>query len=624
MPTEPGEPGEPGEPAGRMVPAGLEPWAAAADELDWARPWRELYRPEGAFGRWFVGGRLDLAANCLERHLPGRGDAPAVLWEGEPGDRAALTYRELAGEVGRLAGALRGLGVRRGDRVALHLGWLPETVVAMLACARIGAVHTVVPIPLPAEALSERLADFAPKVLVTQDGAWRHGAILPLKARADEALAAAGGVECTVVVRRTGVDVAWYEGDCWWHELLAGQRVGPEPPQLPEPDAEAHLLAVPLANRRGRPVTVLHGTANVAVTAAVVHRHALTGPAVTWCAGDVSWVGAQVHGIYGPLLWGDPAVMYEGTLDQPSWDRAWQVVQRYGVGVLVTSPSVVRHLRGWAGRPPPAAAVASLRRIVTIGEPVEPQLRDWLVAALGGGDVGDPRVEVADGWGQVELGGIVAVDRPVAPARMPDPALALVDPDGVEVGPGTDGELVLRRPWAGLLRGLEGAGAPDATDRHWERYPGLYATGDRARRDPDGRLTFLGRVDEVISVSGQLVSLSEVREVLLDQPFVRAADVVERVDPRLGRSLAAAVVLAPGVPAGADTARDLLDAVREEVGGLARPRVLLVVDRYGDGLTASARRRALAVLAAATEEPVPVPVPVTWEQVLAAAGAQAG
>ena len=610
---------EPIEPAGRPD---LSVWAEVATSLPWTTPYDELWAPGESGGRWFAGGELNASVACVDQHLPERAEQVAILWEGEPGDRRSLTFGQLHDEVLALTRGLRGLGVVSGDRVVLHLGWLPETVVAMLACARIGAVHTIIPTPLPAEALADRLEALAPRVLFTQDGGWRRGAVLPLKTRADEALSAVAGVgvERTIVVRRTGMDVAWYEGDRWYHDLVAGTRPGQVEDRLGDAaplslPASHPLLAVNLANRRGRPVTVLHAAANVLASSTAVHRRGLSTGGVFWCAGDVSWVGAQVHGIYGPLACGDTTVMFEGTLDVPSHTRAWEVIKRYGVATLLTSPSVVRTMRGWSHELPDMGSIKSLARVVTMGEPMDHELREWLVRDLGRGDL-----EVADAWGQVELGGIVRLDHPVDPHGMPDPGLRIVDPTGHSVPQGEAGELVLERPWAGAMPDAEGATA-EVTESHWTRHPGVYATGDLARMGADGRIDFLGRTDEVVSVSGQLVSLTEVREVLLGHPFVQAADVVERKDVQLGRSLAAAVVLAadelPGTPDLAAVARDLLDAVREVMGGLARPRILLFVDRFGDELTASDRRTALATLAAHETNRS---LQVTWTQVLAAAG----
>jgi acetyl-CoA synthetase len=612
------EPG-PSEPVDRP---GLSAWAEVAEGLPWTRPYDELWIPGERLGEWFVGGRLNASDACIDRHLPERADQIAILWEGEPGDRRSLTFKQLHEEVRALTRGLRGLGVGHGDRVVLHLGWLPETVVAMLACARIGAVHTIIPTPLPAEALADRLEDLTPKILFTQDGAWRRGAVLPLKTRADEALSAVVGVgvEQTIVVRRTGMDVAWYEGDRWYHDLVAGSRPGrvearPDDEAAASLAASHPLIAVNLANRRGRPVTVLHATANVLVNSIAVHRRGISNGGVFWCAGDVSWLGAQVHGIYGPLACGDTTVMFEGTLDVPTHTRAWEVIQSYGVETMLTSPSVVRTMRGWSHELPEMGSVKSLARVVTMGESLEPELSDWLVQDLGRGDL-----EVADAWGQVELGGIVRLDHPVDPSGMPDPGLRLVDQAGQPVPPGDAGELVLDRPWAGTMSGAEGPTA-DVTESHWSRHPSFYATGDLARLRADGSIEFLGRTDEVVSVSGQLVSLTEVRDVLLGHPFVQSADVVERKDTQLGRSLAAAVVLAadafPETPDLAAVARDLLDTVREVMGGLARPRILLFVDRFGDELTASDRRIALATLASRETSGS---LQVTWTQILATAG----
>lgn len=587
----------------------LPRWERVAAELDWARPYDDLYRPHPPYGEWFSGGLFNVAVNCVDRHLQQRPHQPAVLWEGEPGDRVEVTYAELHDQVVRLATALRRMGVGAGDRVALHLAWLPETVVAILACARIGAIYTVIPVPLPVEALTLRLEDFDPRVLFTQDGGWRHGAIVPLKARADEALEGTGGVQHTVVVRRTGVQVSWFEGDRWYHEVLAAEPATGHHDAPAELASDHPVVAVHLANRRGLPVAVRHGAATLMASALAIHRYGVCEGDIFWCAGDLAWLGAQAHGVFGPLLAGTQAVMYEGTLDVPSPDRTWTTIQRYQVTSFLTSPPIVRSLRGWS-QTVPAEATASLRRVTTIGERLDPDLRDWLQGVVGAD------VTVADGWGQVELGGIVTIDRPVDPDRLPDPGFAILDADGRDVAPGSSGEWVMCGPWAGTMRGVDGPEG-DPTENHWTRHPGRYATGDLARRDAGGRVEFLGRIDEVVSVSGQLVSLNEVRDALLEQPFVVAAEVVERVDRTLGRSLAGAVVLHPDAPDGPAVARDLQDAVREMLGGLSRPRAMLVVDRFEDDLDAPARRRALAVLAASVEAD---PVAVSWEQVLAAAG----
>jgi acetyl-CoA synthetase len=582
--------------------AAIEAWIPIAEQLDWQRPWTTFFREDPPYHHWFVDGRFSLAANCTDRHLAERAESVAFHWEGEPGDRRSVTFAELHDEVLRLAAGLRRVGVEAGDRVALHLGWLPETVVAMLAAWRLGAEVTVIPVALPVEALASRLADYRPKVLFTQDGGWRRGAILPLKARADEAIESTSGVQHTIVLRRTGVHVEWFEGDRWYDDVVTA---APDPAAAELP-AEHPAIGVYLANRRGRPVAIHVGAANAAVVALANHRYAMCRGDVFWGAADISWLGAQSHGILGPLLAGTTSVMYEGTLDFPDPTRAWQIIERYGVTSLLTSPSVVRSLRGWSMEP--SHTTGSLQRVVCIGERLDPELRTWLGGVIG------PSVDVVDAWGQLELGGIVAHEPGVASPELPDPGFAILDEAGSPVPDGVTGEWVLQHPWAGLLRAVEADGAPTAY--HWERHPGHYSTGDLARRTTDGGVEFLGRLDEVTSISGQLVSLTEVRDVLLDQPFVARAEVFERADAHLGRTVGAAIVLEPGAPDDEPTLRALLDSVRDLLGGLSRPRVLLVLDRIGDELPAPAARQALAVAAGGAAS---TPVRLTWDQLVAAA-----
>jgi acetyl-CoA synthetase len=583
-------------------------WAAVVDTLTWTTPPNAVYEPVDRLGRWFRDGTLNAAINCVDRHPP---DRPAIHWEGEPGDRRTLTFGELSSEVTALTVALRGLDVGPGDRVALHLGWLPEAVAAMLACARIGAPFCLIPTPLPVEALAERLEFVAPRVLITQDGAWRHGTIIPTKSRVDDALTAAGGVQHTVVVRRTGLDVAWYEGDRWLHDLLAPARMPPPAtnakidPVLALP-AEHPLLLTWLANRRGRPVLAVHGTANLLAAASAVHRYGLSPGGVFWCPVDLAFIGSQVHGVLGPLACGDTTVMFEGTVDIPNHRRLWDIIERYGVDTVLTTPSVLARVRGWADAAPPASSPRPVNRVVAMAEPLRPDLRAWIADRVTG-----DKDAVVDAWGQIELGGIVSVDTPADPDRLPDAGPAVVDGAG-EVPDGTPGELILRRPWAGTLRGIEG----EIGYNHWGGRPGVYATGDRAVRHGDGQLEFLGRIDPVISVSGQLVSLAEVRDVLLEHPFLRAAEVVSVADPRSGRRIVACVVATPDSLAGPSLAGELVATVREALGGLARPQTVVFVDRFGGDLADEVRRRALEVVAASIGHGTDH---VTWAQVQAAA-----
>ena len=600
-------------------------WRRAAELVEWARPFDAVWEPRNGRAHWFPGGRLNASVTCVDRHAAADPDRIAISWEGEPGDRRTITYGELLAQVSTLARALRSIGVGPGDGVALHLGLVPEAVVAMLACARIGAVHAVLPTPLPAEALADRLESLGAKVLFTQDGAWRHGTILPLKVRADEALAAVADIEHTIVVRRTGIDVAWYEGDRWYHDLVAADRSstrrgkggaagrgaarpGGEPVDLP---SDHPLLRVNQAHRRGRPVVVTLGTAGALVTAAAMHEWGVGDGERLWSAGDASWLAVQVHGIYGPLSRGVTTVLYEGTLDVPTHARAWEIMHRHAVTTMMTTPSVLRTMRGWAPALSHPTPVETLRRVVLYAEPSEPALRAWAAT-----DLGHHSVVAADGWGQVELGGIAHLSSPLAPDLLPSVGPVIVDDAGQPVPDGEAGELVLTQGWAGAM--LPGTGdSAAATDHHWATRPGVYTTGDRARRTADGGLEFLGRTDEVVSLSGQLVSISEVRDTLLGHPFVERADVIERRDAQGGRYLAAAVVLdaATADHDFAALARDLNESVRDNLGGVARPRMLIFVDRFGDELRGDERRRALAGLPLGD---TPEPKQVTWTQVLAA------
>lgn len=610
--------------------ADTEVWQRAAELVEWSTPFEAVTGVAGDRLTWFPGGRLNASVTCVDRHAQTDPDRVAISWEGEPGDRRELTYGELLVEVSTLARALRSLGLGRGDVVALHLGLVPETVVAMLACARIGAVHAVLPTALPAEALADRLEGLAAKVLFTQDGAWRHGTIMPLKTAADEALTAVDGIEHTIVVRRTGLDVAWYEGDRWYHDLVladrgrtrgrgsaaasargaaSASRPGGQAEDLP---SDHPLLLINQAHRHGRAVVVALGHASTLVSAAALHEWGVAQGDRTWNAGDVSWLAVQAHGIYGPLARGETTVLFEGTLDVPTHARAWEIMRRHEVTTLLTTPSVLRTMRGWAPALADTTAPDSLQRVVTYAEPSEPSLAEWAASGLGARPI-----SVADGWGQVELCGIVHLNNPVAPDLLPSVGMAIVDDAGLPVPDGEPGELVLTRAWAGAMLPATGATAA-VTDHHWAARPGVYTTGDRARLTPEGRFEFLGRTDEVVTLSGQLVSVREVRDTLLEHPFIQRADVVERRAHQGGRYLLAAVVLDPDLASAdpAAVARDLNESVRESLGGVARPRMIVFVDRFSDELRGDERRRAIASLPLGD---TPEPKHITWAQIVAAA-----
>lgn len=569
-------------------------WKQAADALAWDRPPDTLFVDDPTGGRWFPGGRINGCVNLVDRHLPDRADQLALFWEGEPGDRRELTYRQLHDEVVAIAEALTGLGLGPGDRVALHAGLLPETIATLLACMRVGATFSVLPSVLPPEPLAARLADLQPRVLVTQDAAWRHGVLLPLKARADEALAAAGSVEHTIVVRRTGVDVPWFEGDRWLHDLLAGPRPGvaaaPRPPIEATPvDADHPMLVSYHANRRGRPAGIVHSTGGLlAYSLAVQQAIAPEDDSVVWSPAEFAWLACQTHGILGPLAVGCTAVAYEGMLDTPSRNRAWDVVERCGVTTLLATPSVLRAVRRLGDTGPDPAQVTSLRLVVTAGEPLEEDTDRWLRH-----DVGQDRVPVVNAWGQAELGGLVHADRPPLAGRLPAAGLAVVDEAGRPAPPGTPGDLIMTEPWPAQALTSWG-GTTEVAGADPDR-PGVYVTGDRAVATEDG-LVFLGRSDHVFSVSGQLVSATEVETVLLEHPFVRAAIVVDRPDQHTGRAVVACVATTDDVEQDEAFAGELRAHVRELLGGLSQPRSVVYVEDLPSGVDTATARTVLATL----------------------------
>ena len=566
-------------------------WRRGAEQLVWDTPYEQLHTPGEDHGTWFSGGRLNLAVNLLDRHLPEHGDRPAIQWEGEPGDRRTLTYRQLHARALALAGALAELGVGVGDRVALYAGLLPETVSTMLACARLGAVWSVLPAVLPADALSARLQELRPRVLVTQDGAWRHGVVLPLKARADEALTAVGSVEHTVVIRRAGIDVAWYAGDRWMHELVDATRDGASAPR-PSVPADAPALITHVATRRGRPTGVAHRMGGLLVYVRELHVRGFgLGPGdVSWVPAEFGWIAAQTQGVLGPLAAGGTALVYEGMLDTPGPDRAWDLIAHHRVAVVAATPSVVRAVRGLSGQGPEPEQVASLRAIVTAGEPLDDDTRRWLRE-----DVGHGQLQVSDVWGQTELGGLVWM----APALSgtddaPDPGLEIVDAHGAPLPGGHVGDLVLTHPWPATATFEDGASPAPGVD---PARPGLYVTGDRAQRTTAGRIEFLGRSDRVLNVCGQLVSATEIATTLTEHPLVAHAVVVDRPDRRTGRAVVACVVSTDEVADASAFAAELGSHVREMLGGLSQPRSLVLLDAVPT-LDSADLVRTLAVLCA--------------------------
>jgi acetyl-CoA synthetase len=557
----------------------VEFWAEQARTLDWIRPWDRVLEWTPPHAKWFVGGQLNVAANCLDRHLDGplRNKA-AIIWEGEPGDRRVLTYWDLAREVRRAANALRKLGVRKGDRVAIYLPMIPEAAIAMLACARIGAVHSVIFGGFSAESVRDRVNDAEARVLITADGGYRRGQVVPLKRMADQAMAESPTIEhCIVVRRRTGSEgdeafAAMQEGrDHWWHRLLDGSSSESEPEPM---DAEDLLFILYTSGTTGKPKGIVHTTGGYLTQVAATTRYVfdLKPSDVFWCTADVGWVTGHSYVVYGPLAEGATVLMYEGAPDWPERDRFWELVERYGVTILYTAPTAIRAFMKWGTQHPARHDLSTLRLLGSVGEPINPEAWIWYQTHIGGG-----RCPIVDTWWQTETGGIMTTPLPgvtttkpgSATTAFPGIAPELVDNTGA-VLPAGGGFLTLAAPWPGMLRTIYG---DDERYRstYWSRFPGRYFAGDGAKLDDDGYWWILGRVDDVLNVAGHRIGTMEVESALVAHPAVAEAAVVGRAHELKGQALAAFVTLKDGNQASPELKDDLKAHVTEKIGAIARP-----------------------------------------------------
>jgi len=552
-------------------------WADWAKELEWIRPWDRVLEWKPPHAQWFVGGKLNVSANCLDRHVKaGRGDRVALIWEGEPGDVRRITYAELLAQVQRCANVLKSLGVKKGDRVAIYLPMVPEVAVAMLACARIGAPHTVVFGGFSAESLRDRINDAGAKVLVTADGGYRRGSIVPLKQNADEALTATPSIEKSVVLKRTGQAVPMQAGrDLWWDDLMA--KASPDCP--PEPmDAEDPLYILYTSGTTGKPKGILHTTGGY-----LTHVYATTkwvfdlgDSDVFWCTADVGWVTGHSYVVYGPLALGVTEVMYEGAPDSPAKDRFWQICARHGVTVFYTAPTAIRAFMKWGTDFPAKHDLSRLHLLGTVGEPINPEAWIWYHTNIGRG-----RCPIVDTWWQTETGGIMITPLPGAvtckpgSATIPFPGIdaQLLDGEGKPVQVG-GGYLAITSPWPGMLRTIWG---DDERYRqvYWSRWPGIYFPGDGAKRDTDGYYWILGRIDDVLNVAGHRIGTMEVESALVDHPAVAEAAVVGRAHDLKGQALAAFVTLKEGKASSDALREELKGHVAKKIGALARPDDIL-------------------------------------------------
>ncbi len=572
-------------------------WARQALELDWAKEWDTILEWDLPFAKWFVGGKLNVSYNCLDRHVDaGHGDQVAFYWEGEPGDERVVTYRDLLAETCRVANALRSFGVEKGDRVAIYMGMVPETIAAMLACARIGAPHSVVFGGFSAQSLIDRINDAQAKVLITADGAWRRGAVVGLKAIADEALAGTPSIEKVLVLRRTENDVAMQDGrDVWWHDVVPGQSAECA---YEEMDSEDLLYLLYTSGTTGKPKGIMHTTGGYLTQCAYTHKHVFDlhpDTDVYWCTADVGWVTGHSYIVYGPLANRATSVLYEGTPDFPDKDRLWSVVEKYKVTIFYTAPTAIRTFMKWGDEFPGRHDLSSIRLMGSVGEPINPEAWVWYYQVIGGA-----RCPVVDTWWQTETGAIMISALPGATtlkpgsATFPIPGIqaGIVDDDGKAVGVPGGGYLVLERPWPSMLRGIWGD--PERyRDTYWSRFDGKYFAGDGAKRDDEGYFWLLGRVDDIMLVSGHNISTTEVESALVDHPAVAEAAVVGKTDETTGQAIAAFVILRSGVEPRDELVDELRNHVAELIGPIAKPKSVLFTEELPKTRSGKIMRRLL-------------------------------
>jgi len=557
-------------------------WADEARRLDWMVPFTEVVdRSRAPFFTWFADGVLNASANCLDRHLAERGDQVAYHWEGEPGDRADITYADLHARVCRMANALKELGVGRGDRVAIYLGMVPELPVAMLACARLGAPHTVVFGGFSPDSLRDRINDCGCVAVITADGSYRAGKVVPLKANTDKALEECPTVRSCVVVRRAENEIGWVEGrDHWYHHLVEG-RLAECPP---EPmGAEDPLYILYTSGTTGKPKGIVHTTGGYLTGVASTHRLVFDlkpDEDVYWCAADIGWVTGHSYIVYGPLANGCTGVIYEGAPGTPDKDRLWEIVERYGVTILYTAPTAIRTFMKWGSDYPAGRDLSSLRLLGSVGEPINPEAWMWYHEHIGGG-----RCPIVDTWWQTETGAIMISPLPGITATKPGSATFplpgtvpdVVDESGESVPFGDGGYLVIREPWPSMFRTLWGDDER-YVDTYWSRFDGLYLAGDGARRDEGGYFWLLGRIDDVMNVSGHRLSTIEIESALVDHRAVAEAAVVGRADATTGQAIAAFVTLRGSVTGDEGLIAELRQHVATKIGPIARPASIVLTD----------------------------------------------
>ncbi len=579
-------------------------WAGVAEELVWSKKWKTVLKWKEPFAQWFVGGKLNVAENCLDRHSKSwRKNKAAIVWEGEPGDTRTLTYGDLHRETCRFANVLLSLGVKTGDRVVIYMPLVPEAAIAMLACARIGAPHSVVFGGFSAEALKDRIVDCGAKVVVTADGGFRRGAVVPLKANVDMALRATPTIEHVVVVRRTGGEVAMTPGrDVWWHEWMETVDAVCPPVAV---DAEHPLFILYTSGSTGKPKGILHTTGGYLTQVAFSTRMVfdLRDEDTYWCTADIGWVTGHSYVLYGPLANGATSVLYEGAPNWPQPDRFWRIVERHGVTVFYTAPTAIRAFMRWGDQYPAKCDLSTLRLLGTVGEPINPEAWMWYRAVIGRN-----RCPIVDTWWQTETGSILITPLPGATPTKPGTATFpffgvvadVVDKSGRSQRPDVGGFLVIRKPWPSMLRTIWGD-RQRYVKQYWNDVKGCYFTGDGARRDADGNFWIVGRIDDVLNVAGHRIGTAEVESALVSHRHVAEAAVVGRPDPLKGQALVAFVTPRSGV----DATPDLRDALRahvaKEIGSIAKPDDVRFTDALPKTRSGKIMRRLLKEIATSGE-----------------------
>jgi acetyl-CoA synthetase len=571
----------------------------AAAELTWTRPFTKVLDWQIPWSKWFEDGQINLSVNCLDRHLATRADKVALLWEGEPGDERRLTYAELHAEVCKFANVLKGLGVAAGDRVAIYMPMIPEAAVAMLACTRIGAPHTVVFGGFSAESLRDRIIDCGAKICITADGGYRRGKVIPLKANVDNALRETPTIQACVVVRRTETPVALQAGrDFWWSDLMQDASTDCPPAALP---AEQPLFILYTSGTTGKPKGVVHTTGGYLLGAHLTTKYVfdLREEDVFWCTADIGWVTGHSYVVYGPLSNGATTVMYEGAPDYPEKDRFWSLIARRQVTIFYTAPTAIRAFVRWGAELPKAHNLTSLRLLGTVGEPINPEAWMWYHDVIGQG-----RCPIVDTWWQTETGGIMIAPlpgiTPTKPGSCTRPFFGVlpqvVKRDGTPCAPNEGGFLVIKKPWPSMLRGIHGD--PDRyVKSYWSEIPGVYFTGDGARQDEDGYFWVMGRVDDVLNVAGHRLGTAEIESALVSYPGVAEAAVVGPPHELKGQAVFAFVTLKAGQVANATIKKLLSDHVVKEIGALARPDEIRFTDALPKTRSGKIMRRLLKEIA---------------------------